>query len=47
VVITRGGGLRTVESTVTGVGWHLQPGAAPPKLVRRFEYVEAYRAAID
>jgi hypothetical protein len=47
VVIPRGGGPQTVVSTVTGVGWQLRPGTAPPRLVRRFEYVEAYRVAID
>jgi dolichyl-phosphate-mannose-protein mannosyltransferase len=45
VVRRRPGGLAAVERLLRSVGWRLGPGSSP-RLVRRLEYVETWRAWI-
>ncbi|MDX6368895.1 MAG: hypothetical protein QOG93_397, partial [Gaiellaceae bacterium] len=40
-------GRRGVGLTVGAAGWRVRPGAPPVRLVKRFEYVEAWRARIE
>jgi hypothetical protein len=47
VVVSRVGGRPAVDRVLHDVGWRLQPGAPPPRLVRRFDYIEAWDARIE
>jgi hypothetical protein len=47
VVVPRGAGRRGVDRIVGADGWRVRPGAPPVRLVKRFEYVEAWRARIE
>jgi 4-amino-4-deoxy-L-arabinose transferase-like glycosyltransferase len=47
VVRRREGGVSGVRRLVRSIDWRLVPGAAPPRLVGRLEYVEAWEARIE
>ncbi|MEA2397425.1 MAG: hypothetical protein QOK25_981 [Thermoleophilaceae bacterium] len=47
LVVPRALGRRGVGLTVGAAGWRVRPGAPPVRLVKRFDYVDAWRARIE
>jgi hypothetical protein len=46
VIRSREGGSAGVNRLLESIRWRLAPGAAPPTLVRRLKYIEAWRARV-
>jgi hypothetical protein len=47
VVEFRGLDRAEIERVVSGAGWVLRAGAPAPRLVKRFDYIDVWRAPID